>query len=74
MFMKLFGGHGFGTIHSNKMDLILPNTGCIVQTRATLSGEKSGNMHTLSPDSRSQMDEVLRFVILIVIHAEGGSL
>lgn len=57
--------------YTNKIDLVLSSY--IFQTRATLSGEKSDNMHKLSPDSRSQMDEVFSLVILITIHAEGGS-
>lgn len=57
--------------YTNKIDLILSSY--IFQTRATLSGEKSDNMHKLSPDSRSQMDEVFSLAILITIHAEGGS-
>lgn len=31
-------------------------------------------MHKLSPDSGSQMDEVLSHAILIAFHTEGGSL
>lgn len=72
--MKLFGGHGFGNIHTNKIDLILANRGYIFQTRATLSGGKSDNTHKLSPDSRSQMGGALSPAALIRTHAEGGSL
>lgn len=57
--------------YTNKIDLILSSY--IFQTRATLSGEKGDNMHKLSPDSRSQMDEIFSLAILIPIHAEGGS-
>lgn len=70
--MKLFGGHSFGNIHTHKIDFILANRGYSFQTRVTLSGGKSDNMPNLSPDSRSQMDEVLRPAVLIAIHAESG--
>lgn len=72
IFIKLFGGHSFGNIHTFKIDFILANQGYSFQTRPTVSGEKSGNMPNLSPDSRSQMDEVFSPAVLIAIHAESG--
>lgn len=72
--MKLLGGHSFGNIHTNNIDFILANRGYIFQARATLSGEKRDNVHQSSPDSRSQMDEVLSLAVLVTVHAEGGSL
>lgn len=69
----MFGEYSFGNTYINKIDLILVNRGYMFSNKDYSVWGKN-NMHKLSPDSRSQMDEVLSFAILVAFHTEGGSL